>query len=135
MLPVVFTIGPKDEPLALEIYARLLTDQQNLQDMVMGILEGETRAVAASMAIEEIFSKRKLFKEMIVSNIGAELAVFGMFIYNANVKDLHDMPGSEYFKVDFIGNLVSKTKGNSGYKCYLIKEPSIKQKLMLQMRE
>lgn len=99
LLPVVFTIGPKDDPLALKAYAS--ADHSRLEEVVIGILEGETRSVAAAMAIEEIFSKRKLLKKMILDNIGEELAVFGMVVYNANIKDLHDMPGSDYFKVDF----------------------------------
>jgi flotillin len=50
------------------------------------------------MTIEEIFKERKLFKEHVMKNVQSELAQFGMIIYNANVKELQDAPGSEYFK-------------------------------------
>lgn len=75
-----------------------MNDSANLKTMVLGVLEGETRSIAASMTIEEIFQKRKLFKEKIVAGIAAELAQFGMVIYNANVREITDAPGSEYFK-------------------------------------
>jgi flotillin len=48
--------------------------------------------------MEEIFKERKVFKEHVLKQITEELAQFGMVIYNANVKQLQDTPGSEYFK-------------------------------------
>jgi len=35
--------------------------------------------------------------ENVIKNVQAELDQFGLFIYNANVKQLQDTPGSEYF--------------------------------------
>ncbi|CAG8590345.1 1941_t:CDS:2 [Acaulospora colombiana] len=102
-LPAVFTIGPKDEPDSLKKYAKLLaTDQKNsdshVKELVKGIIEGETRVIAAAMTMEEIFQERKGFKEQVVKNVQEELNQFGLFIYNANVKQLQDTQGSEYFK-------------------------------------
>lgn len=108
LLPAVFTIGPKVEVPALEKYARLLAGVTNkpkaadgtnshVNDLVKGIIEGETRVIAASMTMEEIFRERKGFKELVVRNVQTELDHFGLFIYNANVKSLQDTQGSEYF--------------------------------------
>ena len=64
-LPAVFTIGPEDEPKALRKYAMLLTGEADgtpakpkkgptatgrthVQDIVKGIIEGETRVIVSS---------------------------------------------------------------------------------------
>ncbi|GAT30339.1 flotillin domain protein [Aspergillus luchuensis] len=125
-LPAVFTIGPDNEPGALRKYALLLsgcTDeadpaqkrdlnskakQNHVQDIVRGIIEGETRVIVSSMSMEEIFKERQIFKtkagslflltsEEVIENVQNELQQFGLRIYNANVKELQDTPGSEYF--------------------------------------
>jgi flotillin len=81
-LPAVFTIGPDDELSALKKYALLLsgnagsahapqrTDanlntpatRNHVQDIVKGIIEGETRVIVSSMTMEEIFKERQVFK-------------------------------------------------------------------------
>ncbi|RIA88063.1 hypothetical protein C1645_826891 [Glomus cerebriforme] len=100
-LPAVFTIGPKDEPKALERYAKLLAandkNSDHVKELVRGIIEGETRVIAAAMTMEEIFQERKGFKDQVIKNVQAELDQFGLIIYNANVKQLQDTQGSEYF--------------------------------------
>ncbi|KAI8893401.1 hypothetical protein BC833DRAFT_624917, partial [Globomyces pollinis-pini] len=102
-LPAVFTIGPEDTPESILKYARLLAanseqSMKHIQELVTGIVEGETRVIAAGMTMEEIFKERKFFKEHVLQGIQSELTQFGMIIYNANVKQLQDSPGSEYFK-------------------------------------
>lgn len=47
-------------------------------------------------AIEEIFSDRTTFKLHIQETIQQELDNFGLHIYNANVRELADAPGSHY---------------------------------------
>ena len=69
---------------------RLLTDQ--------GIIEGETRVIVSGLTMEEIFKERQLFKTKVIENVQSELNQFGLGIYNANVKELQDTAGSEYFK-------------------------------------
>ncbi|CAI2169811.1 3384_t:CDS:2 [Funneliformis geosporum] len=99
-LPAVFTIGPKDEPKSLERYAKLLANDKNsddVKDLVRGIIEGETRVIAAAMTMEEMFRERREFKEKVIKQVQAELDQFGLLIYNANVKQLQDTQGSEYF--------------------------------------
>ncbi|OKL61000.1 hypothetical protein UA08_03672 [Talaromyces atroroseus] len=113
-LPAVFTIGPDNEIEALKKYALLLSgkadgpDQSksevnypaarnHVQDIVKGIIEGETRVIVSSMTMEEIFKERQIFKAKVIENVQNELQQFGLRIYNANVKELQDTPGSEYF--------------------------------------
>ncbi|GAB7348368.1 hypothetical protein MBLNU459_g6807t1 [Dothideomycetes sp. NU459] len=108
-LPAVFTIGPKDDLAALTKYAVLLTGNSDGQPAAPrqgtvstgrnhGIIEGETRSIVSTMTMEEIFNKRSIFKEHVIKNVQTELDQFGMHIYNANVKELQDMPGSQYFE-------------------------------------
>ncbi|MCJ1352370.1 MAG: hypothetical protein MMC33_002354 [Icmadophila ericetorum] len=109
-LPAVFTIGPDDEPKALKRYAMLLTDNSkhtkslipasrtHVQEIVKGIIEGETRVIISGLTMEEIFASRQIFKTKIIENVQSELDQFGLKIYNANIKELQDAPGSEYFK-------------------------------------
>ncbi|KAJ3330159.1 hypothetical protein HDU93_000530, partial [Gonapodya sp. JEL0774] len=125
-LPAVFTIGPKAVlgavaggvgPIAsgkpvvvpeidagvdiasLKKYARLLASKSevHVNEIVKGVIEGETRVIAASMTLEEIFKENRIFKENVIKHVQAELDHFGLIIYNANVKQLQDTPGSEYF--------------------------------------
>lgn len=118
-LPAVFTIGPADTPDSLEKYAVLLTGESDgrptqqaakgvvsvaegqgrshVQDIVKGIIEGETRSIVSTMTMEELFRERKVFKDKVIQQVQSELDQFGLCIYNANVKELQDTPGSEYF--------------------------------------
>lgn len=118
-LPAVFTIGPTDDREALEKYAVLLTGESDgrptqtvgkgvvtvaegqgrshVQDIVKGIIEGETRSIISTMTMEELFRERKLFKDKVIQLVQSELEQFGLCVYNANVKELQDTPGSEYF--------------------------------------
>lgn len=116
-LPAVFTIGPDDKVESLMKYAVLLTGSDNggaapqatsgtvavgqgrghVQDIVRGIIEGETRSIVSTMTMEELFQERRVFRDKVIKNVQSELDQFGLKIYNANVKELQDTPGSEYF--------------------------------------
>lgn len=114
-LPAVFTIGPDNSMEALKKYALLLSESEtsaasggpskqptsskrnHVQDIVKGIIEGETRVIVSGMTMEEIFKERQIFKAKVIENVQNELDQFGLRIYNANVKELQDTPGSEYF--------------------------------------
>lgn len=91
LLPVVFTVGPdvnarganssaaggddqlgvqEDRGDSLMKYAMLLTDTnaksnttQFLENIVKGIIEGETRVLVSSMTMEEIFTEREDFSK------------------------------------------------------------------------
>jgi flotillin len=116
-LPAVFTIGPDDDPDSLIKYAVLLTGdpqgkpvapaksgaivvaegRNHVQSIVKGIIEGETRSIVSTMTMEELFKERRVFRDKVIANVQSELLSFGLKIYNANVKELQDTPGSEYF--------------------------------------
>ncbi|KAL5706241.1 Flotillin-like protein 4 [Ranunculus cassubicifolius] len=102
ILPAVFTIGPQADSMeSLLKYAKLLSphDRQsnNIKDLVQGVIEGETRVLAASMTMEEIFRGTKAFKKEVFDKVQLELDQFGLLIYNANIKQLVDVRGHEYF--------------------------------------
>ncbi|KAG9233184.1 putative Flotillin-like protein 1 [Amylocarpus encephaloides] len=99
--------APEDRGDALMKYAMLLsegdqqkgiTKGQHIENIVKGIIEGETRVLVSSMTMEEIFTEREEFKKRIFRNIQGELGQFGLKIYNANVKELRDAPQSSYFE-------------------------------------
>ncbi|KAB8346080.1 hypothetical protein FH972_023131 [Carpinus fangiana] len=116
-LPAVFTIGPQDHLDSLRRYAILLTGdsdgspavsksskhgmvgtgRNHVQDIVKGIIEGETRSIVSTMSMEELFRERTIFKKKVIDSVQSELEQFGLQIYNANVKELQDGANSEYF--------------------------------------
>lgn len=97
-LPAVFTIGPADTQDALEKYAVLLTGESDgratqpaskgavtvaagrnhVQDIVKGIIEGETRSIVSTMTMEELFRERKVFKDKVILQVQSELDQFGL---------------------------------------------------------
>lgn len=111
-LPVVFTIGPGDDPDSLAKYAVLLTGSADAESgkssgkegrssiarIVEGIIEGETRSVVSNLTMAELFEHRSAYRKNVVETVQSELAQFGLFIYNASIKELQDMPGSQYFE-------------------------------------
>ncbi|KAK2973335.1 hypothetical protein RJ640_015090 [Escallonia rubra] len=102
VLPAVFTIGPRmDDEKSLLRYAKLISPHDKLshhvKELVQGVIEGETRVLAASMTMEEVFKGTKEFKQEVFEKVQLELNQFGLLIYNANVKQLMDVPGHEYF--------------------------------------
>ncbi|PKA61666.1 Flotillin-like protein 1 [Apostasia shenzhenica] len=114
-LPAVFTIGPRtsDEESLLK-YAKLLSTHDKLsnhvKDLVQGVIEGETRVLAASMTMEEIFKGTKSFKQEVFQRVQLELDQFGLVIYNANVKQLVDVRGHEYFS--YLGQKTQQEAAN-----------------------
>lgn len=97
-LPGVFTIGPEDNIKSLEKCVTLLNSEQNeVHELIKGIIEGETRVLAAALEIEDIFNGRDIFRDQIITAVQEELEKFGLKIYNANIKELEDTKGSEYF--------------------------------------
>lgn len=114
LIPCVFTIGPLDFPKELEKYSKLLNEKSydDIQNIIKGVIEGECRGIAANMSIEDIFSDRNAFKLNIINEVQKELNYFGLFIYNANIKELEDFPGSKYF-VYIKQKAVAEAKNNA----------------------
>ena len=94
-LPAVFTIGPENTLTALRKYALLLTGnadgtpavtkskptstgRSHVQNIVKGIIEGETRVIVSGLTMEEIFKERQVFKAKIIENVQSELEQFGL---------------------------------------------------------
>ncbi|KNA19275.1 hypothetical protein SOVF_063020 [Spinacia oleracea] len=102
VLPAVFTIGPRvDDHDSLILYAKLMAphdmSSNHVHELVQGIIEGETRVLAATMTMEDVFKGTKEFKKEVFDKVQLELNQFGLIIYNANIKQLVDVPGHEYF--------------------------------------
>lgn len=103
-LPVVFTIAPIDPWNDLESfknYARRMEglDRHGIRDTISGMIEGETRGLTAKMTIEEMFSGKDSFKEIVVDKIDYDLGQLGMQIINANIKEMADYDDkNKYFE-------------------------------------
>ncbi|KAK2992367.1 hypothetical protein RJ640_028248 [Escallonia rubra] len=115
LLPAVFTIGPRvDDEESLLKYAKLLShhdrESHDVKELVQGIIEGETRVLAASMTMEEVFKGTKEFKEEVFGKVQLELNQFGLLIYNANIKQLVDVRGHEYFS--YLGQKIQMEAAN-----------------------
>lgn len=109
-LPGIFTIGPnvdnsEDFAPGTNSYNNLVkyatffgtVAQEHQQHTIRGIIEGELRSRCAQLTLEEIFSDRVKFKHTVVDSIQSDLNQFGLKIFNANIRELEDTPGSEYF--------------------------------------
>lgn len=115
ILPAVFTIGPRSDDIeSLLKYAKLISPHDKLsnhvKELVQGVIEGETRVLAASMTMEEIFKGTKEFKQEVFGKVQLELDQFGLLIYNANVKQLVDVRGHEYFS--YLGQKTQQEAAN-----------------------
>nr|CAD1836202.1 unnamed protein product [Ananas comosus var. bracteatus] len=62
------------------------------------------------MTMEEIFKGTKSFKEQVFEKVQLELNQFGLIIYNANVKQLVDVRGHEYFS--YLGQKTQQEAAN-----------------------
>ncbi|MCI29767.1 flotillin-like protein, partial [Trifolium medium] len=74
VLPAVFTIGPRaDDRESLLKYAKLISahdkHSNHVNELVQGIIEGETRVLAASMTMEEVFKGTKEFKQEVFEKV------------------------------------------------------------------
>ena len=97
VFPMAMTIGPKNEQQSLTKYATFLMSEDETNDIVRGIVEGESRSLAARLSIEQIFSARTEFKDSIIKDIQSQLDQFGLHVYNANIEELKDSSKSNYF--------------------------------------
>jgi len=103
-LPVVFTIGPKDPEVDLDAfkrYAQTMTDlgKDEIDKVVRGVIEGETRGLTANLSVEEMFSGKDRFRDEVVQKIQVDLSKMGLEIYNANIKEMSDYDANnKYFE-------------------------------------
>ncbi|KAF6169559.1 hypothetical protein GIB67_028110 [Kingdonia uniflora] len=115
LLPAVFTIGPRvDDFDSLLRYAKLLSNHDrhsnDVRELVQGIIEGETHVLAAGTTLKEVFRDTKEFKKEVFDKVQLELNQFGLLIYNANIKQLVDVKGHEYFS--YVGQRLQNEDAN-----------------------
>ena len=99
-IPAAFSLAVRNDVAAVAAYARLVTEANSPQGMdavVRDVLEGETRALAANLSIEDVFSGRATFLGEVQAAVAGVLGQYGVTVLNANVRELMDSPGSDYF--------------------------------------
>nr|XP_020151340.2 flotillin-like protein 2 [Aegilops tauschii subsp. strangulata] len=127
ILSAVCAIGPKitatgakesdgkDLETQLLLYAKLTAPLDrsrkiHVQELVKGIVEGETRVLAAELTMEEIVKGSKAFKEKVFSRVQLELNQLGLVIDNADVKQLVEVPRHEFFS--YLGQKTQQDAAN-----------------------
>uniref|UniRef100_A0A8I7BJP8 Flotillin-like n=1 Tax=Hordeum vulgare subsp. vulgare TaxID=112509 RepID=A0A8I7BJP8_HORVV len=115
-LSVVFAIGPKitateaeesngdgkDLEAQLLFYAKLTSplhesrSHVHFHELVRGVVEGETRVLAAELPMEEILKGTETLKEKVLCRVQLELNQFGLVIHSVHVKRLVEVPRREY---------------------------------------
>lgn len=60
--------GDSDGQVSARGSDTIATGRNHVQDIVKGIIEGETRSIVSNMTMEELFNNRRLFKAQ-VSNL------------------------------------------------------------------
>lgn len=82
----VFTIGLKNETMSLEKFSRYVLNQSEVNDLIFSVLEEESRTLASSLSIEEIFSKVE-FKSGVICNVQKQLDQYGLEMHNAKIEN------------------------------------------------
>ena len=101
-LPVTFTVGPIDPEKDNEgfiRYCQKITEAtpKEIEVLIAGIIEGETRGLTAKLTVEEMFNSKEIFKEEVVAFIEKDLNLLGLTIFNANIKEMSDYDGMYYY--------------------------------------
>lgn len=95
-LPMVFTIGPIDPGVDMEGFLRYarkmsgLTEQQ-IKEIISGVVHGETRVLSAKLTVQEMFQERKKFKDEVHEQVAKILEEFGLHISNSNIAEMKDL--------------------------------------------
>ena len=88
----------KTEEGIMELAAEHLLGQAQgaVQELCKGIIYSQLRLVISRLGIEEIYSKRDEFMDMVSKNVETELNKVGLKLINANITDIRDEAG--YFE-------------------------------------
>lgn len=99
-MPMVFTIRPKDDFDALARYASSFSgcDTEKIEEIIIGIIDGNARLLTAGLELESLFNDRDLFNKSVTEVINVSLDKLGLVASNVNIEELLDTSGSEYFK-------------------------------------
>lgn len=60
-----------------------------VKQIINDIITVEIRVLTSSIPIDEIFSNVKKYKEILYKNIQCELAIFGLGLYNIDIKEIY----------------------------------------------
>jgi len=99
-MPSVWTLGPKDDLTNLEKYAKLMmsNSSKQIEDSIVGVIQGEARISTANLTLDEIFRDREKFKGEVANKIATLLEPFGLQVYNSNIAELEDLDDhNKYF--------------------------------------
>jgi flotillin len=61
----VLLTGDSDGHVSTGASRTIATGRNHVQDIVKGIIEGETRSIVSNMTMEELFNNRRLFKSQV----------------------------------------------------------------------
>ncbi|BDA45928.1 Flotillin-like protein 2 [Coccomyxa sp. Obi] len=116
-IPVTFTIQPHDPETDLEGFKRYASRMNGLNEgefytILTGVIHGQTRILAGTLTVLEIFNNRDNFKIHVQEKVEKELIPYGMSVTNANISELRDMPGEDN-KIEVAAN---RKKGDVGTK-------------------
>jgi flotillin len=102
-LPVKFNIAPihpDDNHQGFVNYATRVggMTSDEVHALIENIIIGKTREFTSNMTIEDIVRDKNAFKKGVVAHIEAELEENGFKATSANISDIKDPPGVDYFK-------------------------------------
>jgi len=102
-LPVKFNIAPIDPEKNLQGFINYATrvngmTPDDVHALIENIIIGRTREYTANMTIEDIVRNKSAFKTGVVDHIKEDLEKNGFETTTANISDIKDPPGIDYFK-------------------------------------
>ena len=72
--------------------------EEEREDQVEHILQGEIRVLTANLTIEEMFSGRQKFRDDVIVHCQEDLKQFGLYIVNMNIEEMEDYDeNNKYF--------------------------------------
>ena len=100
-LPISVTFAPiHTDVKLLKIYCQKMLGQseEERQDQVEHILQGEIRVLTANLTIEEMFSGRQKFRDDVIVHCQQDLKQLGLYIVNMNIEEMEDYDeNNKYF--------------------------------------
>ena len=115
-LPVKFNIAPIHPEHNLEGFINYVTrvgsmPQEEKDALIENIIIGKTREYTSNMTIIDMVENKDAFKKGVVAHIAEELEENGFQATSANISDIADPPGVDYFK-----NLMKKATSEANTK-------------------
>jgi len=115
-LPVKFNIAPIHPEHNMTGFINYVTrvgamESEEKHSLVENIIIGKTREYTSNMTIRDIVENKDAFKKGVVAHIAEELEENGFQATSANISDIADPPGVDYFK-----NLMRKATSEANTK-------------------